>query len=160
MYTLLLLFSYFHAIHISKTEINYDQAGKSLQITTHIFIDDLERAIQASGGPKLNIGSKSELANSDEEVEKYLAKRFSLQTPGGKLKPVWLGKELSEDYLAVWCYLEVENIPQVTELTIQNDVLLDLYDDQSNIIETRKNNKPNSAKIIGKRGEKLVFNFR
>lgn len=160
MFLILYLFSWYHAIHISKTEINYDMAEKSLQITTHIFIDDLERAMEAAGAPKLYLGTKMEIPTAEKELEKYLGKMLLLSTGNTKLKPVWVGKELSADFLAVWCYLEVEGMGTFSELTVQNDVLLDLYDDQSNIVETRKNNKPNSAKIIDKRGEKVVFTFK
>lgn len=152
--------SYFHAIHISKTEINFDQKNKSIQITMHIFIDDLEKAMETSGSPKIYLGTKKESTNSDAEIEKYLAKRFAMNTEKGKLKPTWVGKEISQDFLAVWCYLEVESVTQIGELTITNDVLLDIYDDQSNIVETRNNNKPNSAKIIDKLGEKAIFVFK
>ncbi len=41
------LFFFLHPIHISVSEINYSEKDKALQITSRIFIDDLELSIRA-----------------------------------------------------------------------------------------------------------------
>ena len=49
-----------HAFHISKTDMVFQPAEKSMQITMHIFIDDLESALEKQGKSKLFIGSERE----------------------------------------------------------------------------------------------------
>ena len=50
------LFIYLHPIHLSVTEIQYSEKDNSFQITSRIFIDDLELSIRNKlKQPKLNI---------------------------------------------------------------------------------------------------------
>ena len=37
---------FFHPIHVSVTEVEYNEKSKSLQIISRIFIDDLELSVQ------------------------------------------------------------------------------------------------------------------
>jgi len=57
----------------------------------------------------------------------------------------FIGKETSEDLVAMYCYLEVEDVQSVNEITISNDMLMDLFDDQINIVKLK-------SKSTGKRG--------
>ena len=53
---------------------------------------------------------------------------------GENVDYTFLGKEVSEDLQAVWCYLEIENINSIKELKIKNQLLTSLFDDQKNIV--------------------------
>jgi len=148
-----------HAIHISKTEINQDLSSHSLQVTMHIFIDDLEQSMQDAKLPKTYFASSKEIKNSEEVLTKYLKERFKLTSKDKTLEWKWVGKEVSEDYLALWCYLEISDVKPLEEVTVQNDVLLDLYDDQTNIVETKLNNKTKRTSLIKSKGKKVILNF-
>ena len=148
-----------HAIHISKTEINQDLSSHSLQVTMHIFIDDLEQSMQDAQLPKTYFASSKEIKNSEEVLTKYLKERFKLTSKDKTLEWKWVGKEVSEDYLALWCYLEISDVKPLEEVTVQNDVLLDLYDDQTNIVETKLNNKTKRTSLIKSKGKKVILNF-
>ena len=46
---LLFLSSFFyllHTVHVSKTMVEYNEKEKSLQISVHLFIDDLEESLK------------------------------------------------------------------------------------------------------------------
>jgi len=53
----------------------------------------------------------------------------------------FIGKEMSEDMVAVWCYLEIENVENIRELHVKNSILLEAFDDQKNIISITGPNK-------------------
>jgi hypothetical protein len=47
----------------------------------------------------------------------------------------FLGKEPSGDYQGAWCYIEVENVAQLSIINIQNNLLMEIFDDQKNVIQ-------------------------
>ena len=82
----------FHPLHISVTEIEYNNKVKSLQIISRIFVDDLETAIRAEKNiPNLDIlnpknGLKTELMISD-----YLKAHLKIKLDGKEMRLNFLG---------------------------------------------------------------------
>lgn len=152
--------SILHPIHISRSEINYDTEAKSLQITLHVFIDDLEEAMKLEGFSVPKIGTKSELKNSDQLILEYFRKKY--QFSNSRNEPLtyhWIGKELGDSPLALVCYLEIENVNSIQQISVRNDLNMDLYDDQVNIMETFLNNRPKSAFHVKKKGQIKLLEF-
>ena len=131
-----------HEFHISKCMIDYAEDEKALQITLHIFLDDLEETIRNTGvKEKLNLCTEKEHADGDRYLLEYIEKFMSLQVNQKEAKYNYLGKEPSEDKLAAWCYLEIENVQQLDELQVKYAVLTELFDDQKNIVQIKGPNK-------------------
>ena len=126
-----------HDFHISKGTVEYVQQAQSLQVTLHVFIDDLEQALEAQGAPKLFLGTEKEAAEADEYVSKYLAKHFNLQADGKAVKFVYLGKEISDDLSALWFYLEARPVGKPQKIQVKYDLLTEVFDDQKNILNFR-----------------------
>ncbi|MEN0047606.1 MAG: DUF6702 family protein [Bacteroidota bacterium] len=131
-----------HDIHISKALIEYDETEQALQITLHIFLDDLEAILIEGGAPtQLNLCTKKEHEEGNAFVEKYLRSKFQLTVNGKVANYNYLGKEISEDFLATWCYVEIPNVSKLESLQIKSSILMDLYDDQRNIIQIKTPNQ-------------------
>ncbi|MBK8701564.1 MAG: hypothetical protein IPN29_19255 [Saprospiraceae bacterium] len=130
-----------HEFHISKTEINYDTKTASLQLTIHIFIDDLERALTKTNRKSLKLGTDKEATDSDLLISQYLMDNLKLESAGKKLEVAFLGKEPSEDFQALYCYLEVPLSKSSESLSISNNLLLEIYDDQKNMVIVSRNRK-------------------
>lgn len=126
-----------HDIHVSKCELEYSQEEKSLQISTHIFVDDLETTISGKLINDLKLGTEHEISNGDELVLNYLRQHLVIKINGEPQKLQLVGKELSDDYLALWIYTEIPGINVIKRLDIQYDVLMELYDDQRNILSAK-----------------------
>ena len=148
LFTYLLLFSlkvplslYLHAFHISRTEINYDVQTGDIQIASHMFIDDLESGMALSGIKDLKLCSPKEKPEADRMLEQYVNSKLNITLNGVIMPAKLIGKEQSKDLLAVWCYLEISNVKNVRQLSIENIILIDLYSDQKNITEVTKNKK-------------------
>lgn len=125
-----------HDIHVSVCELKYNSNTASFQASIKIFIDDLQRAASKEGAPEMRIGDNAELDDADGYIALYLKKHFRIALDGTELEPVFAGKELSDDFLAVWCYIEFPaRISGVKKCTVTNDVLMALYDDQRNIMD-------------------------
>ena len=167
LFILLNLFAFFsdrketaHPIHISRSEIIYDSDAKSLQITIHVFIDDLEDAMKIEGISAPKIGPKSELKNSDQLILEYFRKKYQFSNSRNEtLAYNWIGKELGDSPLALVCYLEIENIKSIQQISVKNDLIMELYDDQVNIMETFLNNRPKNAFHVKKKGQEKILEF-
>lgn len=138
-----------HEFHISKCLIEYNEKEKALQVTLHLFIDDLEDALKAQGADELFICTEKESEKAEEYIYKYLQQKLEISLDEQAVDYTFLGKEMSEDMVAVWCYLELENVESFNQLYVKNRILLDTFDDQKNIIS-----------IIGPQKKKgyLLFN--
>jgi len=141
--TLLFLFvsGSMHDLHLSKSTVNYKTTDETLQITVNIFIDDLELALYEMGYDSLHLFTIDESEMADEYIADYINEYFTIEIDGYTVHPTWLGKEMSDDYQAAWCYLEVPELPSLKKMKVSNRILIDIYDDQRNIVQVEKNNR-------------------
>jgi hypothetical protein len=75
--------------------------------------------------------------NADSLISSYLTHHFNIAVDGRNVEFNFLGKEDSDDLIAIWCYLEGQEIINPKEIKIQNKLLVDLFDDQKNIVSFR-----------------------
>ena len=137
-----------HEFHISKCQIEYNEEAQALQISLHLFIDDLEEALRQHGADKLYICTEKESEKAESYIYKYLQQKLQIDLEGQAIHYGFLGKEISEDLAAVWCYLEVENITAFAKMRIKNNLLMEVFDDQKNIIS-----------VLGPKQKKSYFLF-
>ena len=126
-----------HDYHLSNTEVRYNQEEQALQITTRIFIDDLEQALADQGHSKLFLCLENEAAHADSLVGQYLFDNIFISINDKQVYLSYLGKEISDDLAAVWCYLEISDVELINALEIENNVLLKTFGDQKNIINLK-----------------------
>lgn len=127
-----------HEFHVSKCEIDYNTSENALQITLHIFLDDLELSMEAQGAEKQFLCTEKELEGADNVYFDYLKKNFQISLNNGKIvKYQWIGKEISDDLAAVWTYLEITNVTDLSDISVKNTVLMDVHDDQKNIVQIK-----------------------
>ncbi len=132
-----------HELHLSKALINYNAETQAVEVSLHLFIDDLEMAMGDVGMTDLKIATSKESEDADEKIASYLATIFDVDVDSEDVVFTFLGKETSDDLMAIWCYLEAESISPPQSVRVQNRFLLDHYDDQKNIVtfvsgETKK----------------------
>ena len=122
-----------HEFHMSKTTINYDSEEMAIQISTSIFIDDLELSLKTKGHDSLKICTRNEKENVEAIVLEYLKEHLVIDIDGLEINLTFLGKEQSDDLAAVWCYLEAYDVPAFKEISISNTILTNQFEDQKNI---------------------------
>jgi hypothetical protein len=130
-----------HAFHLSKAEVFYNENNRSMEVSLHLFIDDLEAAMQNSGYPNPYISTSKEVENADSLISHYLTQHFGMAVDGSTVHFDFLGREDSDDLLAIWCYLEGKEISTPKEIKMQNKLLIDLFNDQKNIVSFRSARK-------------------
>lgn len=123
-----------HKFYVSIYQVNYAQEKKMLQITSRIFVDDLNSILKDKYNKKTLLGETNESADDVVLMKKYLTENFILKV-NGQVKPVhFLSKEMEGNVLI--CYYNIKDISKIKTLEIQNTVLLDFTDEQQNIVHT------------------------
>ena len=122
--------SFVHEYHVSVTQMQYNPALKSFEISIRIFTDDLERGLSQSNGKQRFIVNNDD--KNDRFVEQYIRKSFVLTD--SQKNPVsirYIGKEQEED--ATWVYLEIPFQGSLSGWKLQNSTLMEVFDDQVNM---------------------------
>ncbi|MEJ2006200.1 MAG: hypothetical protein P8X57_14825 [Cyclobacteriaceae bacterium] len=128
-----LLFLAAHPIHVSVTDVEFVGNKKELQIIVRIFTDDLEKQIRSeTGQPGLDILNPGESQTSDELFSAYLKKHLSFNVNGSRKSFTYIGHEVETG--SVFSYLLISDIDHLDRLEIKNDILLETYDDQVNLV--------------------------
>lgn len=133
----LMLFSAFaaHKFYVSIYQINFAEDKKMLQITSRIFVDDLNKVLTDKYKTKVNFGEPSESTRDLELLKKYVAERFLIKI-NGKSKTINLANKEMEGNVLV-CYYNVKDVTKIKQLEIDNSLLLELNDEQQNIVHTQ-----------------------
>ena len=136
LWLLVLIMSSFalHKFYVSIYQINYAQDKKMLQITSRIFVDDLNNVLKIKYNQKTNLGEPNESANDIALMKKYIFENFTVKI-NGQVKIInFANKEMEGNVLI--CYYNVKDVSKIKTLEIQNSVLHDFVDEQQNIIQT------------------------
>ena len=121
-----------HPIHVSVTDLTYDERERQLEITMRVFTDDLEEALRKSTGfSDLDI-LESDTARVDQLMKSYLKDHFAVSLDNRQQSPLYLGHERDGD--AMVFYIEVAKVKKWNSINIKNDILMDAFGDQSNLV--------------------------
>ncbi len=139
-----------HDFHTSLTEIQYNAKEKSLEVSIRIFTDDFESALtKLNSGQKVVINGATDKANP--LIEKYIQQHFVILNAQKQKKGFnFIGKELEGE--ATWVYIEFANCENILSQPhiLQNTILLDMFDDQSNLVNL----------FFGKVKKTMLFNAK
>jgi hypothetical protein len=156
---LVFLFTAFslHPLHVSVTEIGYDEKEKELEIIMRIFIDDLETSIRAARkAPELDLLNPKE-ATLDQLLEEYVMPRFGVSLDGKQQKAKYLGHEVEGE--AILCYIQVSGIKKWKTIDVRNEVIMEMYDDQSNLVHVTVRETVRSLRLVREKSSgSITFN--
>lgn len=148
-----------HDIHISLSEVRWNPETTTFEVSVKIFIDDLELALAKQNVLHLQIGTPKESAEAENEIEKYLRQHFTITLDGKKLEPHLLGKEVTDDFQAIWCYVEFAGPAMPKTCTIDNSILFEMYDDQRNIMDIKMSSKDKSYTFFDPKHHTWSYTF-
>lgn len=123
-----------HDLHLSRSELNYDSRSEMLQLSICLFLDDMELALAHRGHEEVKLYSTYEDSKADLYIEDYLRDRISFVIAGDTIGYTYLGREISDDLSAVWCYIEVPQIQSSDAITVTNQVFNEIYADQTHVM--------------------------
>jgi len=146
-----------HPIHISVTEVNYNEKSKSLQITSRIFVDEMELGVRAQRKePELDILTPKNGVSTKQLINNYLNAHLKVKIDGKPAKINFLGYE-KEDISFV-SYLEIENVKKLKSIEVFNDLIIEIHEDQSNLVHVTYKAPVKSARLT-RENVSEVFTF-
>ena len=140
-----------HDLHLSKSQINYNQDNQSVEITLHLFIDDLEIALSEKGHSNLSICTKKESNLAEQYMAQYIEDKMQVAIYGKPYMAEFLGKESSEDLQGVWCYLEITEISKPESVIVEIDFFNELYSDQKNVVNIKVDDDSQEYYLLNKK---------
>ena len=156
LFSIVSSFNVKHDYYVSVTKVEYIKEQKSIQIISQIFIDDFEKLLRQRYDESITLAEKNEPESVELYMKKYLEYKLNFKVNTADKDFNFLGKEYKDDI--VYCYLEIENIPEIKTIEIKNEILFDLYKDQQNILRTKITGKDKSFILIPE-NNKAVLNF-
>lgn len=151
-----ILLSSLHPLHVSVTEIEMDHKDKRLEIMMRVFMDDLEVTLREHYKiPDLDIlNPKGKTV--DQMMQEYLKPHFKISLDNRVQLIKYLGHEQEGD--AFIFYIEVEKVKKWKTIQVQNDIIMEIYDDQSNLVHVTSNETVRSLRLTSRRSvDQLTF---
>ncbi len=129
--------SFVHQFHFSETLIEWIPRDGKMQMTIKVFTDDWDLAmLQASS------------ADFDENAQRYLNEHVKISGSNDTIHWHYVGHERDGDLY--YHYLETDRISFPEELTVQMNILMELYGDQKNLLNFRKDGQTKSLYFLDK----------
>lgn len=145
-----------HKFYVSIYQINYASDKKMLQITSRIFVDDLNKMLSEKYKTKVNLGEKEESIEDVELMKKYLFENFKISVNGKSKTIHFANKEMEGNVLI--CYYNVKEISKIKTMEIVNTILLDFNEEQQNIVHTNVSGNKKSFLFSGTNAKGLLKN--
>jgi len=128
----------YHKFYVSIYQIDYVREKKMIQITSRIFVDDLNQALLKKYKYKTLLGEKAQSENDIGYMKRYMAEHFVVIVNGQKKEFNYLSSEIEDNVFI--CYYSIKDITKMNNLEIINTALLELNTEQQNIIQFKNAN--------------------
>lgn len=131
-----------HKFYVSVTQIDYVAKKNRVEITSRIFIDDLNKVLEKKYNKKIHLASNREIPEAKDLVKKYLKDKMSVSINNKPVEMQFLSTEIDNDVLI--CYLKVSFSEKITTFGFENSILTEMFSDQQNLLHTDINNEKSS----------------
>jgi len=149
-------FTTLHKYYVSLTEIDFVKEEKSVQIISRIFVDDFETVLRDRYDEELTLLVENEGEEIDYYVERYFQEKFKVIINDNAKEFNFIGKEYEDDIML--CYLEIQDIEEISSIQVENRLLFDKFPDQKNIVRF-KIYDVNRSILLVKENDKGLLNF-
>ena len=123
-----------HKFYMAIFQVNYAPEKKMLQITSRIFIDELNLALEKKYGKKTNLGLEKETVEDLNLLKKYFNENLIIKVNGQSKPVVFMSKDVEGDVLISYC--RVSDVAKLQSAEITNTVLSHWNSEQQNIIQS------------------------
>ena len=135
-----------HPLFVSVTEMNYNAAEKSVEISCKLFTDDFEKTLTNISHTKVDLTTPVNKGEADKMVAAYIKSHLQLKLDNKAVTLEFVGFEKEND--AVWSYFEVKNItPAPKKIDVVNFILYESYDKQMNLMHVMVGGNRKSTRL-------------
>ena len=126
----LILSLFIHPFKISVSELNFNEKNNSIEVTIKIFQDDLEYTLDQINHSEITLEENRK--DLDQIISTYLRQKFVVKVNNNIMTAKFVGYELEED--VIWIYIEYIQINKLQEVSINNQLLVEAFPGQSNLV--------------------------
>ena len=152
----MLMASSSHKFYVSITTIEYAPKEQTLQLISKIFLDDIEDVLEKRYNRKFYFNSKKESETDADLMKKYVFEKLKIKVNGKDVAYNFIGSKYDID--VVQYYIEIPNIATFSSIQVENELLMDMFEEQQNIIHVKKN-KTRKSLILEKENPKGLLKF-
>ena len=134
-----------HPFYISVTEVNQNAKDHTLEISCKMFADDFEQILEKNYKKELDISTEKDKPVFDKLIPDYMAKHLSFVVDSRPMHFSYIGYE--KDKESVYCYLQIDKVPSVKKIDINNSILYDFNNTEINIMHVVVNGHRQSTKL-------------
>ncbi len=118
----------------------FNAKEKTWEITIKLFQDDLETALSSNNGKPFKFSSTND---ADKILEPYVRSHFGVQVNKTLQTPYrYLGFEPQNE--AIWVYLEIPTEKDLAGIFLENSLLVDSFEDQTNLLQVANGERKKS----------------
>jgi hypothetical protein len=142
-----LLINNYHPVHVAFTNVDHNKEKQEMVIMSRIFYDDLDLAIFNKYQIQLNLGKENQNPESNKYLHKYYNDQVDIKINNKIIsdKDIQLTK-MEIDDLSILLYFKI-SVKKVQSFECKNNILSDLYSDQSNLMIIKISNKEESFRL-------------
>lgn len=157
LYSVLIFVQSLHPLHVSVTEIEYDEKDRALEMMMRVFIDDLELTLKNKyQNPNLDILNPKE-RTVDQMMGDYFKEHFAIKLDDKPMSHAYLGHEREGEVFIF--YIEISKVKKFSSIYVLNNVIMETYDDQSNLIHVTVKGKVKSLRLT-KSNQSGILSFQ
>jgi hypothetical protein len=131
-----------HTYHSSILELRLNPQQQQVELALKVFTDDLENALSRGRPQHLSLQDPRAQALAEAYLREHLELALpaaSARQPRQPLALQFVGMQAEKD--AYWLYAKAKLPRAATEIWLRNDVMLDLFSDQMNIVNAENGPK-------------------
>src|SRR5262250_2381514 len=131
-----------HRVHVSVTNLEFNQPRQTVEIVIRVFTDDLENALslRAKRAVKIDPATAGKDRQVVELVMAYLRSSFELKNKAGRTVALsWNGIEGQPDMF--WIFVKGRTPGGLEGAQLRNKIFCELFDDQVNIVNAKNQGK-------------------
>lgn len=151
------LFFFAHPFYVSVTEIRFNDAKKTLEISCKLFSNDFEETLAKTSKQKVDLLHPQNKKETDDLVSAYIKSHLIISVNGKAFSYTYLGYEKNED--AVIVYLEATKVPKPVKMDVVNTLLYEFLSSQIGIVHTEALGQKQSSKVTNPEKD-LHFDFK
>lgn len=155
--TPLFSFNSAHKFYVSVTEIEYSPENEALQIIVHVFADDFQKLLQKRYDPTIVLLEGKEIPETNRYIKTYFKEKFVVSLYGKNQPMDFIGKRYEKDSLVL--YFEIAPVKEFSKITVQNQLLTELFEDQKNLVHVEHFGKTKSL-LLTKNEPIGTINFK
>lgn len=134
-----------HPFYISMTDVNYNSKSKAIEISVRVFTDDFEKTLRKNCTCKVDLLDQGRKKEMEKLATAYILQHLQIKVDGLPQKLAFAGYEQEQE--STWNYFIIKNIGQIKRLDINNSLLHDYRDEQTNMLHVKANGKELTDKL-------------